>query len=394
MATMMDYLDWRGDVRMEWAAFNEVDNLILAQIAYVALDGIVPAPEAGGISLREAAQAYFSAHTEEEVRAMVSFTKDAAFLLRRAGETDRFCEVRMLRYLNEVNPENAEQFSALCYALPDGTVYVAYRGTDDTIVGWKEDFNMSFVSPVPSQLEAVRYLEQTAQALRAPLRLGGHSKGGNLAVYAAVHCRKEVRERIRTIYNNDGPGFMKKTVETEEYQSLCSRMETIVPQSSVVGMLLEHEDDYTVVGSTQKGLMQHDAMSWCVRGTQFVRVEEINAGARLLDDALHAWIASMDSKQRAAFVETLFDALDATQAKTLGELTENAWQSVSGAAKCMWQMSKEDKANFTKTLQQLFEASGRQLYRRLTPERPEAGGTAEKQKTGADPALRGRKAAP
>ena len=154
--------------------------------------------------------------------------------------------------------------------LPDGSAYVAFRGTDDTIVGWKEDFNMAFTPEIPAQRYAADYLQQAAAALAfRPLLVGGHSKGGNLAVYAAVFCGEAIQKQIRAVYNNDGPGFYASLLELPEHRRIAGKITTLLPESSVVGMLLEHEEAYQVVRSTQIRLMQHDGFSWQVLGRRF-----------------------------------------------------------------------------------------------------------------------------
>ena len=370
MANILDYIDWRGDLPFSVSPFNEVDNLLLSQMSYVPFDGVLAA--AGSVTIAEAARRFFTLHTEEEVHKTVSFTKDAAFVLKKAGESVRFRDLPLTHYVNHIDLSTDEQFSALCVSLPDGTVFVAYRGTDDTIVGWKEDFNMSFLSPVPSQLAAVDYLQCVAADFTGALLLGGHSKGGNLAVYAAIHTDAAIKQRIQIVYNNDGPGFDAATVASEAYCAMMPRIRTIVPQSSIIGMLLEHEEEYTVVKSSNTGLLQHDAMSWQVIGAHFDTAETLSGGAKLLDASLHAWLQKMTREQREVFVDTLFGVLDATNAKTLGDLSGNAWQSLSGAASALTHMNADDRTCFTKTLGMLFRESGHIVKQQLTVPHSEA----------------------
>ncbi|MEG2930897.1 MAG: DUF2974 domain-containing protein [Ruthenibacterium sp.] len=369
MANVFDYLDWRGDISFAASPFNRVDNLILAYIAYVEMDDFFPA--GGSMTLAESAAHFFALHTADSVHAKASFIKNAAFVLQKAGQSERFGNVLLSHYISRIDPAVEEQFSALCAQLPNGMVYVAYRGTDDTIVGWKEDFNMSFITPVPSQLTAVSYLSDVAKAFHGPLMLGGHSKGGNLAAYAAVHCADDIKKRIKIVYDNDGPGFDKSMTQSDAYRAMLPRIDTIVPQSSIVGMLLEHEDTYTVVKSTNTGIMQHDPTSWQVLGAQFETVPTLGNGAKLLDASLHAWIGKMDSAQREALVDILFTVLDATNASTVGDLTGNAWQTLSSVATSMTRMSAEDRAQLTKTIGLLLTEGGRIVKEHWDDARPQ-----------------------
>ena len=208
MANILEYLDWRGDLTLSERPFNEVDNLILAEICYLDFSGFVPAGfQTQQVTLQAAASAYFTAHPETNMGVLVP--DQIPVLVEHAAKTARFGDIRLLGYVNRIDEETQTQFSAVTMLLPDGSAYVAFRGTDDTIVGWKEDFNMAFTPEIPAQKYAAEYLRQVSAALPfRPLLVGGHSKGGNLAVYASVFCGQEVQKRILAVYNNDGPGFV------------------------------------------------------------------------------------------------------------------------------------------------------------------------------------------
>ena len=193
MANMLDYLDWRGDLNFAVSEFNEVDNLLLAQLVYVDFEGIVPGPEDGGsICVTEASRLFFETHDENEIMKKVSMTKTAIYVLKKMAETRRFADAELFGYVNDISMEEESQFSVVCVRLGDGSVYVAFSGTDNTIVGWKENFNMGFLSETPGQLKAVDYLNRMAEGIEQ-IRVGGHSKGGNLSVYASVKCKAAIQ---------------------------------------------------------------------------------------------------------------------------------------------------------------------------------------------------------
>lgn len=215
------------------------------------------------------------------------------------------------------------QFAAVSFLLPDGSVYAAYRGTDMTIVGWQEDFNMSFLSAVPAQVKAAEYAGAVARACpRRALRIGGHSKGGNLAAWAAVHLDEKLqRQRLIAAYNNDGPGFSRDLVDTPSYQAVADRLFTYIPASSIVGVLLEHAEDYEVVDSTARSIMQHEPLSWCVEGPRFVHLGQRSQLGQLSDGVLREWIGSMSSREREQFSRAFFDILSrGGRTKTLEDL--------------------------------------------------------------------------
>ena len=205
MANIFDYLTWRGDVPFSVDPFNEVDNLVLSELAYTDFDGIVPQGGAA-VSLQTVCDAFFARHTEEELLSLRDYTAKAPLLLRGMLSGERFRDAKLSWYVNEISKDQALQLSAVTVLLPNRTAFVAFRGTDGTVVGWKEDFNFSFQSQTEGQGRAVAYLNRVGKALACPLYIGGHSKGGNLAVFAAVKASESVRGRILAVYNNDGPG--------------------------------------------------------------------------------------------------------------------------------------------------------------------------------------------
>ena len=346
MANLLDYLDWRGDLTLDQAPFNEVDNLILAELSFVDFGGIIPGPgEGGSIRLEEAAEAYFARFPAGEKIDMGVLVPDAIpDMLRKMAASLRFRDMKLNCFVDWLNTARAEQFAALTVETGDGSLYLSFRGTDDTLAGWKEDFHMSFMSEVPAQRKAVEYVQCVArQYPRRKLRIGGHSKGGNLAVYAAVFCGGAIQRRIREVWSNDGPGFHENVLSAAEYLRVADRITFIIPKSSVVGMLLEHDEDYTVVDSSQQGLLQHDGFSWEVLGPGFVRLEGISASSRINDRALKEWVRNMSLEQREKFVDGMFDVLEASGAVTLTDLKEDKLKTAAAMVQAMKDMDKETR---------------------------------------------------
>ncbi len=322
MGTLFDYLDWRGDLSFSASPLNEVDNLILSQISYIDFDGILPTDPAGTpLSLAEAAKAYLRKHKGETPYLGKLLPPQTVTFMVRASKTRRFGDLRLCGYVNRVDGDQQMQFSAMTFLTEKGKCFLAFRGTDDTLVGWKENFNMSFMQPVPAQLEAISYLEAVAAALPGDLYMGGHSKGGNLAVYAAVQCDPKLRDRILGVFNHDGPGFDRAFVESQSYLAMRDKIRTLVPQSSVVGMLLEHEENYEVVQSTASGLLQHNGFSWEVLGDRFIHLDTVTEESRLIDTALKEWLRAMEPQAREQFVDSFYETLVQSGAKTLTELS-------------------------------------------------------------------------
>lgn len=340
MGTLTDYLDWRGDLRFSDISLCEVDGLILSLISYMPFDGVVPsADEEGSVTLLEAMRTYTKMNKGKKL-SLGRFIPPALISLTvHAAKTRRYGGIRLSHYVNEVDSEAQKQFSAITFRISRDKYFVAYRGTDDTLAGWKESFNMSFMRPIPGQTAAEEYFKLISESYDGSFYLGGHSKGGNLAVYAAGEAEASAKDRILEIYNFDGPGFDNEYIEGENYRSVKEKVRTIVPQSSVVGMLLEHEEDYEVIKSRASGLTQHTGHTWEVMGNSFIHLDTVTEDSKIIDEKMREWLNGMTVEEREEFVDTIFETLAATNAKTLSDLTSDriklvkAWNSLDPKTK-------------------------------------------------------------
>jgi len=329
MANMFDYIAWRGDISFSVSPFNPVDNIILSQLSYLTLDDIVPSPEDGkGISIELAVRIFDEKLHSPEGLKQTSFFKEDPDLIKALASSRRFGDCHLFGYVNHVDANREIQFSALCVYIGDGTCFVAFRGTDSSLIGWKEDFNMSFKEAIPSQLEAVGYIEKMAPMIDGPLRVGGHSKGGNLAIYAAARCKAEIQHRIKEIYSNDAPGFHKNFIGSEEYAAVKSRIKSYVPQSSIVGMFLESGINDNVIKSSGSGLMQHSLYSWEVTYNDMVRSDKATVSSRFVNKAVEDWINGLDNEHREQFIDSIFTILNESEFTSLKEF-EDSWFPVA-----------------------------------------------------------------
>ena len=322
MPNVFDYLEWRGDLTLAESQINEVDSLILCLLSYVDLDGIVPSdPRQGRITIRAAAAEYFFTRDTTPTRPLgLIVPADTLTLFRRMAKYPRYRDLELTGYVNEVSEERGMQFSALTVRLPGERVFAAFRGTDDTIVGWREDFDLCHMDEVPSQRMAAEYLNRLDLTPDTTLYVGGHSKGGNLAVWGAVHAAEEVRRRMAVVYSHDGPGFSEGTVASEAYRALSDRIKVYLPDDSLVGLLLEHDEGYTIVRSSRRGLFQHDGLSWEVLGGRFLRADALSPRGIHTDTVIRDHIKAMTLSERRELVEIIFSLLESTGAKTLSEL--------------------------------------------------------------------------
>ena len=341
MGNIMDYISWRGDLSFEQSQFNEVDNLILACFSYVNLDGIPAVTKHKGIGLKKLTKEFMKLHTMKELEADKSFIRLAPFMMMEMAKSVRFGKCVVRNYVNDIVTEAEQQFAAMEIVLEDGTSYVSFRGTDDTIIGWKEDFNLS-TGVVPAQKRAIEYLQKISEHTDGMLRVGGHSKGGNLAIYGSVMC-KSAHEKILEIYSNDGPGFSREFQELPETKEMMPKIIRIIPEYSIIGTLLEHEKEPVIVASSSKGLLQHDGFSWEVQGPALVRRDSLNKTALRFIEILHKWIDGMDMEQKRLLIEDLFATLQASGYENLSEVQSGGLKSLAAMVKRVEKFAPESR---------------------------------------------------
>ena len=353
MGTILDYLKEYGDYSLEEKPFSDVDSLVLCQFVYLKFDGLVPGPgeEHGAVTVQELAAHPDYDHLYGDER----YRKYNTALFQKIYKSRRFGTMKLWNYVNLIEPEQETQFSAVVFGLSEELSYVGFRGTDESIVGWKEDLNLAFSEPVPGQRLSVSYLEQAAQMIQSGLYVGGHSKGGNLAVYASMNCSAGVRERIDRIYDHDGPGFRPEVRQKSAYEEIAGRIYKTVPRSSCVGMLLYTEENYKVVESKTIGLAQHNPYTWLIRDDNFKIVEEIRAGRKFMDQALNEWILSLDQEQMHTFVDTLYRVVQASETDNLIDFTANWLKSIHKIGTALKEVDRDTADVIVQIMRALFE---------------------------------------
>ena len=367
MGTILDYLREYGDYSLEEKPFSDVDSLVISQLAYLKFDGIVPGPEEKRppVSLQEIA-----AHADyDHLYADERYRRDNTALFMGALNGRRFGNLHLWNYVNLIEPERESQFSAVVCGFSGGLTYVVFRGTDENMVGWKEDLNLAFSEPVPGQLRSVPYLEQAARTIEGGVFVGGHSKGGNLAVYAAMYCEPAVRERIERIYDHDGPGFRPEVRQQGAWQEIEGRIHKTVPRSSMVGMLLYADIAYRVVESKTIGLAQHNPYTWLVKNGDFRMADEIRPGRRFVDQTLNEWILSLDQEQMHIFVDTLYGVVQASETDNLIDFTAHWVQNVQKIGRAISEVDEETAKVVMQIMRALFETVSRHAKEQAHPER-------------------------
>lgn len=320
MATMLEYVRTNTDSFEERPLFR-VDALVFSWLASLRIPEELPAAcTEEGVTIAEMG-------ARENVLGLVAPVHDpkqSELLLRACAESPRFGVITGCRAADEWSRTTEKQFSAITFLLPQGA-FIAFRGTDNTLVGWKENFNMAFRDVVPAQEEAVTYVKRIGDALRCSLWLGGHSKGGNLALFATANCDPLTRLRIERCYAFDAPGLSQRALSTSYWDDAVPLIERIMPEESIVGLLLWETNDVqpTIVRSSNGWLMQHAALSWQVEGQDFATVRAVSYDTYLTGKRLSAWLATLGNADRERFVEILYKLAQATGEVTFGGLIQS-----------------------------------------------------------------------
>lgn len=349
MNSIFDYIDWRGDLSFSVDPFNEIDGLVFSAFSYIRPNTMFENNVKTEKSLEDI-KSYINELSEKE-RASACRCLDDLRLLECMTNSKRYSNIKIIYYSNIFDTDTEIQFAAYAIDLgKDGTLIV-YRGTDHSLIGWKEDLNLAYLDTLPGQEIAKDFLNMVAKESHGPLYIMGHSKGGNFAMYAASSVGKRVQGRIQAVYDYDGPGFRGALLKSEGYLNMVPKIYTYVPQSSVVGMLLAHEEPYQVVESKNIGLLQHDPYSWNLLGNQFVMLDDTNNASQFTSTTIHTWVNGLTPEQRELFVENVYTIIAESNAETLSDLAKPA--SIRLIMKALSQTSDETKQIINDTLSQL-----------------------------------------
>lgn len=332
--------------------FNTVDSLILSQVTNYFYDDLVSnlSNTKPPVYFKDLLKAeYF----EKMFRSFISPKKNKQLLFALAA-SPRFRDIGINYYVSKTDSDEEKQFSATTFILNKEFAYLGFRGTDTTVVVWKEDFNMAFVSPIPSQLEGINYVNTVAKLLPHKLYIGGHSKGGNIAVYSAMNCKSNIKPRIEKIYSHDGPGFRKEVIKNDKFLSIKDKINKTIPYSSLVGILLENHEHYHVVKSSGVGgIMQHDPFWWEVGKDEFIYLDELSSKSKYVNKTLNAWLSQISDEKRKQFIDALFDILNSTKCETITDIAANWKTNLPIILDAIKHMDPEEKVLIMELFRQL-----------------------------------------
>ncbi len=364
IGNMIEYVHAYGYFDFEALPFGAVDALVLAQFVYLNLENVLPVMEQGkepddmAVTLRQL-QKY------EQIDTIFSdprYEANNRALFFEMCESKRFGTMKCMYCAHRYCTEDETQFMALTCVLSDGSVKIVYRGTDGTIIGWKEDFNMAFQYPIPGQQASLEYLQKAAEKVTGTIDLIGHSKGGNLAVYAAMTSSVSIQDRIGQIYNLDGPGFRTEVYQMGGFERISSKIQKIIPYSSIVGMLLENHGSYRVVASKNISFLQHDPYSWQIDRIDFQYMEQMNEKQRIMDESLNEWAMSLPKEEVENFVNALYQIVAASEATDLVSFTKNWSKSLSGMAEAIQNLDEETKNCIQRTIKDIIKMSRSRIW--------------------------------
>ena len=318
MGIIFDYLDQVAYDSIYDTPFNELDMLMLTELTYLPFDQIVSDQMSPDCTCR-----LFEAAEKLPQDLSMLVTKNRLKLLEKVASSTRFKNIKLMGYVNDIDPDVQKQFAAMIFKIKPETYVLTFRGTDDSIIGWKEDFHMTYMDQVPAQKTAVNYLRKAMDALPGQFILTGHSKGGNLASYAASQIEPEYQERIQSIYSYDAPGLNHSVITSQGYQTISDKIKRYIPQGSIVGMMLETPKQAQIVKSTAiGGLAQHDTFSWQISDQTFVLLDNLNPDSLQVDKTLKNWVDSVSDEELKDFFDLFFGLILDAGISSINDLTK------------------------------------------------------------------------
>lgn len=346
---ILDYLRWRGDLKIDQThRLTTLDHLILARIAYLRFDLVNLQPnESLGVAAARVAKLPKS-------RCYWPDDQELAALLATAP---RFCNLTLSHHVKTISRSAEKQFEAITIHLPNRELYIAFMGTDDTLVGWKEDFNLSFQARVPAQEAGLEYVQSVARHFpRRKIHLGGHSKGGHIALYVALTASLPLQLRLATVNNYDGPGLDDSLLRLRRNKIIMRKITTYIPQESIIGRVLNHGELQKIVQSSANGLYQHDIYSWQVSGTDFIYAEDFTARSEAINGAITRWLHDLTPAQRGLFIDSLYEILTSSGDDTVSGFLHDWKKKIPTMVKTYRQFPKEDQATVNRAIATFIKA--------------------------------------
>ena len=355
---IIDYIHMRGDLTFAQSEFNCVDALILSQISYNNIEGLVSSGFSSKITLAQLAASFNSASDKEKRSNMGAMINELTpFLLQEAGKSARFGQINVCGFINRIDDVKIEQFSALTFEIEKNRYVVAFRGTDDTIVGWYEDFNLGYITEIPAQTHAAAYINEAMSCLKGKFIITGHSKGGNLSVKAGMSVQKKDQKRLEAVYNFDGPGFFKEVYQTPEFLQIKDKLKAYFPEFCIVGMMFEHSPSYSIVACDADGILQHDPFTWNVMAADFVQAPKLDEASKIFYSSFNDWTERLSAEDRKKFIDTFFSVINASGVSTNYQIEQNMLGCGTKMLARLAELEEDERKAFNHAIKMLASAA-------------------------------------
>lgn len=322
MPTIFDYLKANQYDSFYDKEFTVLDALALTELAYLPFEDLVPAEISvqNYISLQHLAE-QFEEKFQGKFPPLGMVNAHRLKLLSYLSSFKRYKHIRALGFANDVSLDSQKQFAAITYQIKPKEYLMVFRGTDDSIIGWKEDFHLTYMKEIPAQLAARDYLKEVLDKLDGKVWLAGHSKGGNLATYAACHVETSIQDRVQKVYSFDAPGLHSSIRNSDNFKAIEGKILSIIPENSIVGMMLETPETDLVVKSKTFGLLQHLMVSWEIEGDQFKVVPKVTEDSIQVDQTLKTWTANLSEEELRDFFDLFFGLFIEADIHRFGDIT-------------------------------------------------------------------------
>ena len=355
MANIDEYLKWRGDLVLCDETFSPIDMLIFSELVYTPLENIDPS--CYGKKLSELQPLVYP---EGLVNPTSFMDEELFYLWTQIIDYRRFADVRLVNFVSKFDVSNQMQFAAATFVFGK-MMFIAFRGTDASIIGWKEDLNMGYETPIPSQTEAVAYIDSVS-VRNKDIYLCGHSKGGNLAMYGGAFCKKP--KRIKAIYSFDGPGFDDDVLASKKWMATMGKVSSYIPESSIIGMILSHSCEYTIVKSDNVGIKQHDPFNWHIEAGKFEEVADTSFTSKLFRETMRKFLVTCPTEQRRVLVETVFKIIEASGATITNDILPGLFKHLGDVRRILQEVPEKDKQALSQ-MGRIFADAGSTSFRLL-----------------------------
>ena len=357
MGNLITYVQQYEAQSFENKSLTDIDVLVLTEIAYLPFDEIVPksVDVTEAISIQQLGKEFEIIREKEHGNNPFMITEERIQLLDIVSKSQRYKDIKVFGFINDIDDELTKQFAAVCYQWEEESRWIIFRGTDESLTGWKEDFMMTYSDLIPAQTDAIEYLRKQAELFAGSLNISGHSKGGNLSLYASAMQEEDIQHRIQQIYCWDAPGVHRSILNTEGYQRVVLKAKRYIPQDSIVGLMLESQVPYHIIESQGSGISQHSALMWNIEDDHFVELTELTRNSQLTDQTFKQWTEVVSDEELKLFFDAFFELFFEMGVETVNDVYYNFRFYVQKFFQKAYQMDTEKREILLRVGRLLFQ---------------------------------------